>query len=89
MFKYFKKRNNSGNNFSHAPGIKYSKELSDEESGFIKSMTGYRDTAQMPMLTDKICVLIGEIRSLNRSTTFFSIVLAFFALVQIIIVIIK
>jgi hypothetical protein len=90
MLKLFKKKIVDNNDdFKHLSNIKYSKELSSEEKHFIRSMNGYNSTTQMPMLTDKICVLTNEIKHLNRSTTFFSIILALFAIVQIIIAIIK
>lgn len=90
MFKIFKKKAlNDNDNFQHLPNINCSKELSAGEKHFIKSMNGYNSTTQMPMLTDKICVLKNEIKHLNRSTTFFSIILALFAAVQIVIAILK
>jgi len=89
MLKIFKKKIANNIDFKHQSNVKYSEELSIEEKHFIKSMNGYNSTTQMPMLTDKICVLKNEIKHLNRSTTFFSIILALFAIVQIVIAILK
>lgn len=89
MLKLSKNKSDNNNDFKHLPNIEYSKELSNEEKHFIKSMNGYNNTTQIPMLTDKICVLKNEIKALNKITTIFSVVLVFFAIVQIIIAIIK
>ncbi|MFA5000488.1 MAG: hypothetical protein WC545_03965 [Patescibacteria group bacterium] len=88
MLKIFKRRRheiNESNQFQHLPGVYYSKELSDKDKNFIKSMNGYNNSAQTPMLVDKICVLTNEIKNLNTATTIFSTALVIFAIIQIII----
>lgn len=70
---------------SHLPGTNFSKELSNEEKNFIKAMNGYNNSAQTPMLVDKICVLTHEIKKLNKATTMFSTALVIFAIIQILI----
>jgi hypothetical protein len=89
MRNIFKKEESSDvnktNKFEHLPGIAYSKELSDSERNFIKSMSGYNNSTQTPMLVDKLCVLTSEIKKLNKATTLFSTALVIFAIIQIII----
>lgn len=85
MFGKKNKESTKEPKYQHRSGALYSKELSDEEKRFIKSMIDYRDVVQIPMLVDKVCVLKNEIRKLNNTTTFFSIALIIFAIIQIII----
>jgi hypothetical protein len=56
-------------------GIKISDELSDEEKDYIKAMYGWKESVQMPMLTEKIILLSKRIQRLNFWTSVFSIIL--------------
>jgi hypothetical protein len=75
--------------FKHSSGVNFSKELSEDQKGFIKSMEGLSGPYQNPMLVDKICVLKNEVQKLSKTTTIFSIALIFFAIIQVIIMLKK
>ena len=49
-------------------GVPYSRELDEEDKNFIRGMESWKESTQLPMLTDKIIVLSKSVRKLNKYT---------------------
>jgi hypothetical protein len=81
IFDQNKKMENQKDYKHEYSNIKISDELSREEKEYIKAMYGWKESVQMPMLTEKIVILEKRIKKLNSSTSFFSIVLILLTIV--------
>jgi len=61
------------NKYSHEYSNKpISDELDDQDKEFIKSMYGWKESVQIPMLTDKVILLSKRIKELDKTTSKYS-----------------